>query len=59
MFAALSALQPQPLMVCAVQGAAYQLLCSTLLYADPQEAKKPAPPAKEQKADEPKPQKKK
>ena len=31
-FAVLSDQQPQPLMACAVQGAAYQLLCNTLLY---------------------------
>lgn len=58
-FAAVGNQQPQPLMVCAVQGAAYQLLCSTLLHVDKAEAKKPAPATKDGKTEDPKPQKKK
>lgn len=55
-FAELAGSQPQPLMACAVQGAAYQLLCNTLL----QSAKeKPEPAIKEAKADSAKPAKKK
>ena len=52
-------LQPQPLMVCAVQGAAYQLLSNTLLCADKAEEKKQAPAQKEAKADAEKPSKEK
>ncbi len=58
-FAAIGNLQPQPLMVCAVQGAAYQLLCSTLLYEDKSQAKKPAPAPKDSKTEDPKSPKKK
>jgi hypothetical protein len=58
-FSALSELQPQPLMVCAVQGAAYQLLCNTLLMAAKPDRKKPEPAEKDPKAEAAKPPKKK
>jgi len=58
-FASLADLQPQPLMVCAVQGAAYQLLSNTLLCADKSKEKKQSPAQKETKPDAEKPQKKK
>ena len=57
-FSALSDTQPLPLMACAVQGAAYQLLCNNLLQsASPKKGKQE--PAKEPKVEAVKPAKKK
>lgn len=58
-FAALGDFKPQPLMICAVQGAAYQLLCNTLLRSDKETGKTPAPSQKDGKAEAAKPTKKK
>lgn len=58
-FAVLGDLQPQPLLAYAVQVAAYQLLCNTLLYTDKKAEKKPVPPPKNGKAEAAKPSKKK
>jgi len=57
-FSALSDTQPLPLMACAVQGAAYRLLCNTLLYSEKPRKKKPEP-SKNPKTEPAKPAKKK
>lgn len=46
-FAALSDTLPLPLMTCAVQGAAYLLLCNTLLAPQKADGKQPSPAAKD------------
>jgi hypothetical protein len=58
-FSALGDTQPLPLMACAVQGAAYQLLCNTLLHSAKPAKGKLEPAAKETKAEAAKPAKKK
>ena len=49
-FSAISGIQSQPLMVCAVKGAAYRMLCNTLLYTPKPPKRKAEPPVESIKA---------